>query len=85
VLSSLTKIERSHFALFRCGILPFKIETGRYVGLNVHERFCNFCPVNFAEDETHLILNWIIHNDLQENLLSKCKDRNPDFEHMCLK
>jgi hypothetical protein len=41
LLSSLTKIERSHLAQFRCGILPLKIETGRYVGLNVNKRFCH--------------------------------------------
>jgi hypothetical protein len=29
LLSSLTKIERSHLAQFRCGILPLKIRTGR--------------------------------------------------------
>lgn len=55
LLASLTKAERSHLAQFRCGILPIKIETGRYVGLNVNERLCNFCPDNVVEDETYFL------------------------------
>lgn len=82
LLASLTKAERSHLAQFRCGILPIKIETGRYVGLNVNERLCNFCPDNVVEDETHFLLNCSKYNDLRENLLLKCKDKNPEFELM---
>ncbi|CAC5394901.1 unnamed protein product [Mytilus coruscus] len=35
---NLTKVERSHLAQFRCGILPLRIETGRYIGERPEER-----------------------------------------------
>ena len=35
-LSNMTKLEKSHFAQFRCGILPLRVETGTYSGLMVH-------------------------------------------------
>ena len=57
LLSNLTKLEKSHFAQFRCGILPLRVETGRYSGLGVHERTCNICKSNETEDEIHLCLN----------------------------
>ena len=36
LLSNMTKLEKSHFAQFRCGILPLRVETGRYSGLKLH-------------------------------------------------
>ena len=35
---NLTKCERSMLAQFRCGILPLRIETGRYIGEHPEER-----------------------------------------------
>ena len=55
LLSNMTKLEKSHFAQFRCGILPLRVETGRYSGLSVHERTCNICNSNETEDEIHFL------------------------------
>ena len=38
VLINLNRIERSILAQFRCGILPLRIETGRYIGEKPEER-----------------------------------------------
>ena len=40
VLFNLNRSERSILAQFRCGILPLRIETGRYVGEKPEERLC---------------------------------------------
>ena len=40
VYLNLAKNERSVLAQFRCGILPIRVETGRYVGELLEERFC---------------------------------------------
>ena len=37
---NICKAERSHLAQFRCAVLPLKIETGRFLGLNVEDRLC---------------------------------------------
>jgi hypothetical protein len=82
LMSSLTKAERSHLAQLRCGILPLKLETGRYVGLRVDERICTLCTDNVVEDETHFILKCSRYNDLRVNLISKCKESSSDFDNM---
>ena len=51
-----SKIYRSAYAKFRCGVAPLKIETCRY-GLNripVEERLCESCQV--VEDEFHVMM-----------------------------
>ena len=38
--------ERSHLVQFCCAVLPLKIETGRFFGLNVEDRLCQVCDQN---------------------------------------
>ena len=44
------KRERSLFAQLRIGILPLLIETGRYRGIAIEERLCQFCK-SLVEDD----------------------------------
>ncbi len=53
---NLPKYERSLLAQLRCGILPLRVETGRYVGEPVIERLCRFCQSAEIENETHFII-----------------------------
>ena len=50
----LQRKERSLLCLLRCGALPIKIETGRYVGLKAEERICELCNSG-VEDEVHFL------------------------------
>ena len=47
---------RSFLAQFRCGILPLKVETGRFTGMPLENRLCEFCDRGEIEDEMHFIL-----------------------------
>ncbi len=47
--------ERSLLAQLRFGILPIRIETGRFVGETPDERLCIYCDKNVIEDEYHYI------------------------------
>ena len=40
---NLSKVERSHLAQLRFGILPLRIETGRYIGERPEDRLCRLC------------------------------------------
>ena len=62
----LPKHIRSIFAQLRVGILPIRIETGRYTNIfdentgnfrrmNADERICNICNMNSVEDEIHFL------------------------------
>ena len=56
LLLNLPKNERSLLAQLRCGILPLRIETGRYVGEKPEERQCTLCNSGCIEDEKHFLL-----------------------------
>lgn len=55
ITMNITKQERSLMAQFRCGILPLRVETGRYRNEPLHERYCVLCKSNSIEDEKHFI------------------------------
>ena len=46
---------RSLFAQLRCGILPLRIETGRFARIPVEERLCELCGESTVEDEFHFV------------------------------
>ena len=54
---NLHKNERSKFAQFRCGVLPLRIETGRFVGVKPEDRLCHLCNNNTQENETPFLLD----------------------------
>lgn len=67
---NISKSQRSILAQFRCGILPIRIETGRYKGEPLDERICNFCVLNEIEDESHFLLNCTIYSDFRRELFN---------------
>ena len=56
VKTLLSKSHRSFLAQFRCGILPIRIETGRFQGLHIRDRLCEVCNQCCIEDEIHFLL-----------------------------
>ena len=71
VLSTLSKTEKSHFAQFRCAILPLRVETGRYIGLTLNERTCQICYSDETEDAIHFLFNCPRYNDLRQIFIAK--------------
>ena len=69
---------RSALAKFRCGVAPLKIETGRYVNLDVNERVCFHCN-NIIEDEEHVLLHCPLYDDLRQTLFLYVTDAIPNF------
>ena len=53
---------------FRCGILPIRIETGRYIGETPEQRLCRFCNMQSVEDEKHFLLHCGLYNNIRENV-----------------
>lgn len=58
-----TKYERSLCAQFRSGILPLRIEVGRYRQEPLEERVCDFCTRNDIEDEEHFIFDCPLYDE----------------------
>lgn len=57
LLLNCDKYERSVLAQFRCGILPIRVETGRYIGEALCDRLCRFCDEQCIENEMHFLIN----------------------------
>ena len=78
---NLTKHERSVLAQFRCGLLPIRIETGRYIGEPVENRLCRFCNSQNVESELHFLINCTFYNDIRQTVFSEIL-MVPDFTQL---
>ena len=71
VLINLNRHERSILSQCRCGILPLRIETGRYIGEKPEERVCKICKNGQTEDEVHFLFNCEQYRNLRNDLAIK--------------
>jgi hypothetical protein len=56
---------------FRCGVLPLKVETGRYLNIPLHFRICELCNDNEVEDEFHFLTRCALYSLKRTILYSK--------------
>ena len=73
---------RSILAQYRGGVLPLKIETGRFTDIPVHKRLCIFCNTNKVEDEIHFMFECAMYLKLRMVLYQHVFKLYPDF-HNC--
>ena len=78
----LARNKRSLFAQLRIGILPLKIETGRFTNIPVDNRICVYCDSGEIEDEFHFVLSCEFYVDFRDILLQKCNELNNNFESL---
>jgi hypothetical protein len=65
------KHERSAMAMFRCGVLPLRVETGRYKGEPLADRMCTVCENNEIETEKHFYYN-VLYMKILEMIYLEC-------------
>ena len=73
---------RSLFAQFRLGVLPLRIETGRFQNLPCEQRICQLCDLHKVEDEFHFIMECIIYQDLRNTLFFQAQNKNAEFNDL---
>ncbi len=66
ICSNLPKYERSLISQLRLGILPIRIETGRYSNLPEQQRICLLCDSNQVENELHFVFQCHLY-DIERN------------------
>lgn len=71
VKSNLNRKERSLIAQLRLGILPLKLETGRFEKLPLENRLCEFCDSKEIENEVHFVFKCDLYKDLRQAFLAK--------------
>ncbi len=67
---NMPKYERSLISQLRLGILPLRIETGRYSRLPIEERTCLVCGTNEIEDEHHFLFDCDFYQNERHTLES---------------
>ena len=82
VTKYLSRNKRSLFAQIRTGVLPLRVETGRFKGLPLMERKCEYCLNGSVEDEHHFLLSCNKWNEFREPFLIKCREVNPEFDNL---
>lgn len=80
ILTTLPRSHRRALALFRCGVAPLRIETGRYCNTPLAERCCYHCDV--LEDEAHVILHCPLYTSITSSLLDTCFSMNVSFNDL---
>jgi len=79
VKQNMSRQARSLFAQFRHGILPLKIETGRFKNLDVEERVCELCQLGVVESEIHFLCKCPLYDNIRAALFAKCNEATPNF------
>ena len=69
LLINLSRKERNLMAQLRCGILPLRIETGRYTRKSPDQRLCKLCDDAAIEDEKRFVLNCSFYHDIRNQFL----------------
>ena len=94
VCNCLSRYKRSLLAQLRCGILPLRLETGRFVNvrddetgrlrkLTVNERLCQICNSNNVENEFHFLFHCDKFKSERENFYSLCIANYSNFVYLC--
>ncbi len=84
VRKMLTSSERSFLSQTRCGILPIRIETGRYTSPKTpeHERICPVCDSEEVENEIHFVTKCELYTSLRNTLYTKACEYVAEFNNL---
>ncbi len=74
--------QRSIMAQFRSGILPLRIETGRYTYIPEEMRLCIFCQENNVENEEHFLFHSSFYSQMRYKLIQKAINLHNNFLHL---
>ncbi len=66
------------YIVFRAGVAPIRLETGRYEGLEVDDRICPICK-NEIETEKHVITRCPSYSVPRSILYNACTQLCDDF------
>ena len=78
------RAHRSIMAQLRSGVLPLKVETGRFTQIPLEFRLCIFCNSNDIEDETHFIFKCSLYNDIRRRFFDKLEQFHPSWTDLNL-
>ena len=82
LLLNIDRYERSLLSQLRYGILPLRVETGRFVGESHNDRTCTLCKSNNVENETHFLFYCDLYKIQRQELYTKARELYNDWDTM---
>ncbi len=76
------RAHKSLLSQIRCGILPLKIETGRYTQIPLETRLCILYDSNLVENENHFLFQCHFYHTLRDQFFQKVKGLYPEIDVM---
>ena len=76
----LPKYEKSMMAQLRSGILPLRIETGRFSRTPLEQRICELCNMGALEDEIHVLCVCPLYNEERAIFYNNITRVHPHFQ-----
>ena len=70
---NIDRYEKALLSQLRYGILPLRVETGRFVGEKHTDRICTLCDSNIVEDQIHFLFHCKKYDNLREELNTKAR------------
>ena len=83
MLLNLSRKERSLFAQFRLGVLPLRLETGRYKAEKEDERICTLCNSGKVENEMHFLFHCKLYEKERHEFLKSVEKQCNKFKDLC--
>ncbi len=80
---NLGKYEKSLLSQLRYGVLPLRVETGRFVNESYEKRICTLCDSKSVEDSLHFIFHCSAYDQIRTELNSRGKLEIPNWENLC--
>ena len=78
--ANLDRHNRSLVAKIKSGILPLRLETGRYNGVNREDRTCQVCDKPEVEDEVHFLFRCKKLNSIRKAYVKPIRREYPSLK-----
>ncbi len=77
---NISKYEKSLLSQLRYGVLPLRIETGRFVNESREDRICTLCDLNSVEDQLHFLFHCPLYSINRNELYQKARIAITDWD-----
>ena len=82
LLLNIDKYEKSLLSQLRYGILPLRIETGRYINEKREERICTLCNTNNIESVEHFLFDCSLYDTKRLEFMHKAQNCIVNWENL---
>ncbi len=79
---NIDRYEKSLLCQLRYGILPLRVETGRFVSEDRCDRICTLCNAGEIEDQIHFLFHCDYYKNIREEFLVKASNCIPRWDHL---